>query len=102
VSIGTTPPVDEHVPEVSPFLSYDRPLRSFAISLASALEAKRVVLRGDWQLNPGADWWDRIADLIAESKFSTWCANIIPDQFAACLKTKALPKRYLIHRHTKE
>lgn len=55
----------ETIPEVSAFVSYERSCRNFVISsFAARLDSLRVPVRGDWQLTPGEDWWERIADLI--------------------------------------
>jgi hypothetical protein len=85
-SVGAIPLVNEQEPEVLAFLSYDRPLLSFASSLATNLDAERVRLRGDWQLEPGADWWDRIADLIRGS--DTFLFLLTPESVrsAACIQ----------------
>jgi hypothetical protein len=55
------------VPEVSVFVSYERSCRASIISFATDLERRRIPVRGDWQLAPGEDWWDRIANLIRGS-----------------------------------
>jgi hypothetical protein len=83
----TTDAIHEgEIPEVSTFVSYERSCRNLVISLAASLDGMRVPARGDWQLTPGEDWWERIADLIRGS--DTFLFLITPESVRspACLR----------------
>jgi len=74
------------IPEVSTFISYERSCRNLVISLATSLDGIRVPARGDWQLTPREDWWERIAELIRGS--DTFLFLITPESVRspACLR----------------
>lgn len=83
---GATPVAEELVSEVSAFLSYDRPSRNFVASLASDLQDKRILVRGDWQIAAGEDWGERVADLIRRSDIFIFLLTPASVRSSSCLQ----------------